>query len=564
MKQEGLIAVIVGIDGYKDVPLQCAVNDAVYLTETLSKVWQHRTITIKTLIWPSIKETRAKQQQKTWGIDLPEDAHEVTRENILSEVRKCASMARESDTFIFYFSGHGELTDEEPVLLTVSDAKTAKGIEKIKIRELQEAAANCASRKKVMILDCCQSSTSKGKPAEEYKDLEELTREWSILLSSSPGEVSLEDQYFGNSRDDYLQQGIFTASLVEGLRGEAAGESGSVSLAELVYFVSKRVPVEYQERLDIILENMTKPIKTRGLDSFSQNPVLLTEAVALDGPYQVIMAPQFVPTSHSARRRLPGKHFIKSWFKFLWGRWPVMFTYRPGFVLASLLYAATMTLTVILHCTKTIDQPKVLFFCGVGMGSVFIWWVTLSFAIAANEDRWHLGGYLTGIFYMLWHFFVVLWFAWTCGIESGLNQEPSHFVYVITDLFFILLAVVVYNCNTSQTIIALAETLREDERREIRQAIRAFQQFKYKMIGVDLYNFVPMVPVRPEVYFFLWGISMAVIVFNIYQVMIAAELETVRMLILITRNIFAAMMLSWLIFWYDAAFKFLKKEVYKR
>ena len=36
----GLSAVIVGIDGYKEMrPLDCAVNDAVYLSGTLKKVW---------------------------------------------------------------------------------------------------------------------------------------------------------------------------------------------------------------------------------------------------------------------------------------------------------------------------------------------------------------------------------------------------------------------------------------------------------------------------------------------------------------------------------------------
>ena len=54
-EEEGIIAVIVGIDGYNDLPaLHCAVNDAVYLKETLRKVWKDRRVIIKTLIWPSL------------------------------------------------------------------------------------------------------------------------------------------------------------------------------------------------------------------------------------------------------------------------------------------------------------------------------------------------------------------------------------------------------------------------------------------------------------------------------------------------------------------------------
>ena len=104
-EKEGLIAVIVGIDGYKRKPLHCAVNDAVYLTETLQKVWKDRRINIKTLIWPSLNQEKTKSQRETWGIELPKDAGNVTRDAILSTVRKCVGTAGERDTFLFYFSG---------------------------------------------------------------------------------------------------------------------------------------------------------------------------------------------------------------------------------------------------------------------------------------------------------------------------------------------------------------------------------------------------------------------------------------------------------------------------
>jgi uncharacterized caspase-like protein len=206
-EKEGLIAVIVGIDGYEKKPLRCAVNDAVYLKETLQKVWEERKVNIKTLIWPSLNEKQAKNQVETWGIELPKDDGHITGDAILATVCQCAGIAEEADTFLFYFAGHGVLSGQEPALVTAADGSTAKGIEYIKIAEIQQAAAGCASRKKVMILDCCQSPKDKHQRGEEYKNLEELTRGWSILLSSSPGEVSLEDRFFGDSRDDYLQQG---------------------------------------------------------------------------------------------------------------------------------------------------------------------------------------------------------------------------------------------------------------------------------------------------------------------------------------------------------------------
>lgn len=568
-EKEGLIAVIVGIDGYEKRPLRCAVNDAVYLTETLQKVWKDRKINIKTLIWPSLNQEQTKSQRETWGIELPKNAGHITRDGILSTVRQCAGIAGESDTFLFYFAGHGFLTEQEPALVTIADAKNAEKLEYIKVKEIQQAAADCASRKKVMILDCCQSSKSKHQPGEGYKNLEELTRGWSILLSSSPGEVSLEDRFFGDSRDDYLQQGVFTASLVEGLRGEAIGSSGMVSLADLAYFVGKRVPIEYQERIETILtrkagKDAQNQTDTRGTGLTSQNPVLLSDVVAMGGAYKIIMAPEYVPTSQGARKKIPGKHFIKNWFKFLWGQWPIKFPFKPAFHFTALLYAATVTLTVLTHCLKPIDNTILLFLVGTAVGSLFTWWITLPFAVAANENKWHPGGYITPFFYLVWHCIVAIGFLLFCDGQHSISGEHNQFIYLIIDLFYILAGVVVFGCNSSQIIITLAETIRPDERREIRQAIRAFQQFKYKMLGVDLYNFTPMVTIRPDLYLYFGIISTAIIVFHTYQVMIAGELETARLLIFVTRNVFAFMWVAWLVFWYYSAYKYIQHEVYKR
>ena len=566
-EKEGLVAIIVGIDGYEKRPLRCAVNDAVYLTETLQKVWKDRKINIKTLIWPSLNQEQSKSQRETWGIELPQDASHITGEGILATVRQCAGIAGEEDTFLFYFSGHGVLSGQEPVLVTVADGSTAKGIEYIKIAEIQQAAAGCASRKKVMILDCCQSPKSKHQPGEGYKNLEELTRDWSILLSSSPGEFSLEDQFFGDSRDDYLQQGVFTASLVEGLRGEALGSSGMVSLADLAYFVGKRVPIEYKERLEVEWRresNLSKKGFSKGNIRWSQNPVLLSNAVAMDGTYQVVLAPEFVPTSQCERKKWPGKNFLKYWFEFLLGKWPIKFPFKPAFYFAGVLYAAIVTLTILTHCLKPIDHTIMLFLLGTAVGSVFVWWVSIPFAVAANENKWHPGGYVTPFFYLLWHCLVVIGFLLFCDGQHSISGEHNHFIYLIIDLFYILAGVVVFGCNSSQIIIILAETIRPDDRREIRQAVSAFQQFKYKRLGVDLYNFIPMVPIRPDLYLYFGVISGAVIVINIFQVMIVGGLDTAHWLIFVTRNVLTFMWVAWLVFWYQSAFKFIQREVYKR
>lgn len=566
LEKEGLVAVIVGIDGYKDKkfrPLQCAVNDAVSLTGTLKKVWEKPEI--RTLVWPQME--RARKQEQGWGIRLPDDANNVTRENILENVRNCAASCRESDTFIFYFSGHGVLFEDEPTLITVRNGKTAEGTEYIKIREIQQAAASGRCKKKVMILDCCQDFADNAAETKGYKNLKNLTDDWWIFLSCSPGESSLEDQYSGEISDDYLQQGIFTARLVEGLRGEAGWSDKGVTLTQLASYVGKRVPVEYQEKMMArILGNGEKSNVQRS-EQTSQNPVLIGEGFAVGGPYQVIMAPRWVPLSHRSRKTRPGKFFIKYWFQYLFGKWPLLFPLKLGFQLGgALLYGMVMLLTVIWHSAQASPPfSSFLFWAVIGLGSAFTWCLSISFAAAVNEDRWFAGGYGTILLYLFWHGVVVLSFWALFGTEPHPSSGITKIYYLVSDLFLIFIAVVICGCNTSQTIIAIAETLRpENERGDIRQAIRVFQEFKTKTFGVSLYNYIPMVSAKPFFYYWIFGGVLLIVGFNIYEVMAALGAGAIYWWVFLLRNILALVLVAWLIIWYASAFSYLQKEVYKR
>jgi len=81
---------------------------------------------------------------------------------------------------------------------------------------------------------------------------------------------------------------------------------------------------------------------------------------------------------------------------------------------------------------------------------------------------------------------------------------------------------------------------------------------------MDLYNYIPMVPIRPDLYLHFGIISAAVIVFNIYQAIIAAELQEVLFLIFVARNLFIFTLVTWMVFWYQSACNYIKREVYKR
>jgi hypothetical protein len=129
-------------------------------------------------------------------------------------------------------------------------------------------------------------------------------------------------------------------------------------------------------------------------------------------------------------------------------------------------------------------------------------------------------------------------------------------------MFFLFVGVMVFGCNASQTVIALAEPLRSDHRREIRQAIRVFQQFKYTLIGVDLCNYVALISLRPDAYFYGWIVSIVFVGGSLMQ-RLALGVEKYQQIIIV-REILIMALVTVLVFWYYSAYKHFLHDVYKQ
>jgi len=255
------------------------------------------------------------------------------------------------------------------------------------------------------------------------------------------------------------------------------------------------------------------------------------------------------------------------WSKYIFGKWPLLFPLKQAFRLGgALLYAAVMLLTVIWHSAQVYSPfSSLLSWTVVGLGSILTWWLSISFAVAVNENRWFTGGYLTLIFYLLWHGIVVLGYAILSGTGPRTPDGIPEIYYLVSDLFLIYVVVVICGCNTSQTIIAIAEPLRrENERGDIRMAIRVFQEFKKKTFGVSLFNYIPMVSAKPVFYYWIFGGALVIVAVNIYEVMTVLGADVIYRWVFLLRNVSALVLVAWLMIWYASAFTYLQKEVYKR
>ncbi len=563
-REGGLVAVIIGIDGYDGgMHLNCATNDAVSISETLRKVWSGNRLWLETLVWPHFPEGREGDRGgrgELWGIELPSDASGVTRDKIIATIREAAREAGPRDTFLIFFAGHGVLSDGEPCLVAIRDGETARGVEFLRISEIQEAA-ECESEKRIMILDCCQETEEDATRFIDY--LKRLPANWSVLIGSSPGEESFEDYITEDGRGDYLDQGLFTAKLVEGLRGEAkVSELKPLSLMELATYVCNRVQLESEVRITEALARGRAPSRWGGKPPEHQHPILLTKAAALGGPYEIIVAPVAAPMSQKRRRARPSGGFVRLWLKYLTGEWPVPVPLRHMLQEGGACWYGFAMFMIFANVfasqgDATFELPLIM-----GLISALVWWLMIPFAVAANEDYWHPGGYVTATTFAVWHLAAFLIYLFLTSGAGPYVMMGSASLNVGVQLFFLMVIVIVCGCNAGQAIISLAETVRKDERREIRQAVQVFRQFLRRVWHADFHNYIAMVSARPVVYhIFLGFVLLMALGSSIYIYFNQAGMLNPGITLL--RNAVILVFTAWLVFWYEASYRFIQKEVYK-
>jgi hypothetical protein len=280
---------------------------------------------------------------------------------------------------------------------------------------------------------------------------------------------------------------------------------------------------------------------------------------------RVVLAPARAWSKQDLRRPWPSPRCLGYVRRFLFGPWPVEFTrkhmFREG---GAALYAGAMLLTLLWFSPVSLGAARWPLILAAGIGSAVLWWLLPALAVAVNEDGWHPGGYLLGIAVFLWHGLVFAWYLLLLAAHPEAvvaAREPA--VYLFLDLFLLMFVVLAFGCNASGAIIALAEMVRRDERREIRQASHVFLQFRTRLWHVDIFNLIPMVSARPAVYYVALIVAYALIGLNFVQ-SFAQYRDDPGFWSIVLRDVFVLVLVAWQAFWYSAAFMFLKREVEPR
>lgn len=193
-------ALVVGINAYTFAPLHGCVRDATEISDLLKENEDH------TLNFDVLLQTDISKKSR-----LRELVTELFKGN--------------HDTVLFYFSGHGMITELGGFLVTPDHRNYDEGIS---MNDILTLANKSPSTNKIIILDCCHSAAITA-PELIPGSIGHINEGITILTASKRDEVAMEVK----------GKGVFTNLLTEALKGGAADINGNITPGSIYAYVDQ-------------------------------------------------------------------------------------------------------------------------------------------------------------------------------------------------------------------------------------------------------------------------------------------------------------------------------------
>ena len=166
---------------------------------------------------------------------------EATKERILAKLSELEK-TNPQDAVLLYLAGHGENVKDVwyfiPHELTYPEREEHVQTKGISSAELASAMKNIRAQKILMLVDACKSGAVlvAFRGFEDRKALSQLSRSTGTHVVAA----STKDQFAAEVKD--LGHGVFTYTLLEGLKGKAAGGSDTVTVRKLMGYIEEQLP----------------------------------------------------------------------------------------------------------------------------------------------------------------------------------------------------------------------------------------------------------------------------------------------------------------------------------
>ena len=176
----------------------------------------------------------------------------AVKENIYKALGEIKSKALEQDLLIVYYAGHGVVADAQggsEFYLVMHDVTQLYGKPEllqqkaIAASEIKKMTQEINAQKQLFLLDACQSgaaleSAAAKRGVEEERAIAQLARSTGTFWITASGSTQYATEV------EKLGHGIFTYTILEGLKGQADGnKDGKLSVRELSVYIEEQVPV---------------------------------------------------------------------------------------------------------------------------------------------------------------------------------------------------------------------------------------------------------------------------------------------------------------------------------
>ncbi len=229
-------ALVIGVDEY--VPgsnisrLDGAVNDARALAHAL------------------VEYAGFPEEQVVMLATNEKEALQPTRRNVLKYLSNWRNLAHQDGLLLVAFSGHGVERGGKAFLLP-SDAIASNDVAlledtAISVENLKRRIKETGVKQVLLILDACRNEPTAARSDGDNRMTAAFSRSFDFDQQNSGVEAfaTLQAASIGQRAYEFAakRQGYFTYVLIEGIKGGAANEHGTVTLAGLVRYLEKEVP----------------------------------------------------------------------------------------------------------------------------------------------------------------------------------------------------------------------------------------------------------------------------------------------------------------------------------
>ena len=234
----GIKSLLIGVNEYIDASnLKYCVNDALALNSILNDRDLLNLSEIVTILLCDDQEA----EYRPIGNNIRENL-DLLVENVDVD-----------DSIIFFFAGHGDELEGEPVILP-SDFRRGLGLKSaISIEDIKNTLMKSKAKYKLLIFDSCHSGAIPGREESgtmrqaTYNAFDSPPEGFTILSSCSINQLSYED--------DESEHGVFTYYLLEGMKGKADSNlDGKITINELYDYL---YPLVKQRVFNIHKRNQT-------------------------------------------------------------------------------------------------------------------------------------------------------------------------------------------------------------------------------------------------------------------------------------------------------------------